>query len=111
MATLLASNNEISTRPIDAVSRVRLMLDAYMRFGLENPNTYLLAFCSNRVELSAMRHEVASDLGATDQPGAPASMSPPRAACALATPIARHALGGLSWAGFAAHQPRSRRGR
>src|SRR5580704_9571091 len=64
VATLLASNNEISTRPIDVVSRVRLMLDAYMRFGLENPNTYRLAFCSSRVELSAMRHEVASDLGA-----------------------------------------------
>jgi AcrR family transcriptional regulator len=64
ISTLLASNNEISARPIDAVSRVRLMLDAYMRFGLENPNTYRLAFCSNQVEISAMRREVAADLGA-----------------------------------------------
>ena len=64
VATLLASNNEISGRPIDAVSRVRLMLDAYMRFGLDNPNTYRLAFCSTPGQISAMRHEVAADLGA-----------------------------------------------
>jgi AcrR family transcriptional regulator len=61
IATLLASNNEISSRPIDAVSRVRLMLDAYMRFGLENPNAYRLVFCTARQsELS----EVSADLGA-----------------------------------------------
>ena len=46
VAALLASNTEISSRPIDAVSRVRQMLEAYMWFGLENPNTYQLAFCS-----------------------------------------------------------------
>jgi len=47
IAALLASNTEIAQSPIDAVSRVRLMLDAYMRFGLENPNTYWLTFCSS----------------------------------------------------------------
>jgi AcrR family transcriptional regulator len=62
VATLLASNTEIASRPIDAVSRVRLMLDAYMRFGLENPNTYRLAFCSTPVQMSD-RRKVASDLG------------------------------------------------
>jgi len=50
IASLLASNTEITGRPIDAVSRVRLMLEAYMRFGLENPNTYQLAFCAPQVE-------------------------------------------------------------
>jgi AcrR family transcriptional regulator len=63
VATLLASNTEIASRPIDAVSRVRLMLDAYMRFGLENPNTYRLAFCSAPVQMSADRRRVAADLG------------------------------------------------
>jgi AcrR family transcriptional regulator len=63
VATLLASNTEISALPIDAVSRVRLMLDAYMRFGLENPNTYRLAFCSTG-QISAMRHEATADLSA-----------------------------------------------
>ena len=43
---LLNANSEISAQPIDAVSRVRRMLDVYMSFGLENPNTYLLVFCT-----------------------------------------------------------------
>ena len=47
VGTLLARNSAISVRPLDAVGRVRQMLDAYMRFGLDNPNTYGLA-----VELS-----------------------------------------------------------
>jgi AcrR family transcriptional regulator len=64
IATLLASNNEISGRPTDAVSRVRLMLDAYMRFGLDNPNTYRLAFCSAHSQISAIRHDVTDELGA-----------------------------------------------
>ncbi|MFO1015679.1 MAG: TetR/AcrR family transcriptional regulator [Caulobacteraceae bacterium] len=46
MEALLASNSEISVRPIDAVARVRLMLEAYVRFGFEHPNAYKLAFCS-----------------------------------------------------------------
>ena len=46
-AALLASNTEISSRPIDTVLRVRQMPEAYMRFGLREPqHTYLLAFCS-----------------------------------------------------------------
>jgi AcrR family transcriptional regulator len=63
ISTLLASNSEISGRPIDSVSRVRMMLDAYMRFGLENPNTYRLAFCSAPAEFAAQRREVTEDLG------------------------------------------------
>lgn len=47
IARLLRSNSEISARPIDAVSRVRLMLDAYMSFALENPNAYQLVFCGH----------------------------------------------------------------
>jgi hypothetical protein len=40
------------------------MLEVYMRFGLENPNTYRLTFCSSPGQISAIRHEVAADLGA-----------------------------------------------
>ena len=60
---LLHSNTEISGRPIDAVSRVRLMLEAYMRFGLDNPNAYRLAFCSAEEERGQGRTEVLQDLG------------------------------------------------
>jgi AcrR family transcriptional regulator len=63
ISTLLASNSEISGQPIDSVSRVRMMLDAYMRFGLENPNTYRLAFCSAPAEFAAQRREATADLG------------------------------------------------
>jgi AcrR family transcriptional regulator len=64
IGVLLASNTEISERPIDAVSRVRLMLDAYMQFGLDNPNTYRLVFCSTRPEDTTGHTEVEDDLGA-----------------------------------------------
>jgi AcrR family transcriptional regulator len=61
---LLASNTEISGRPIDAVLRVRQMLDAYMRFGLDNPNTYLLAFGSAARVSEPGRYPTVADLGA-----------------------------------------------
>jgi AcrR family transcriptional regulator len=64
ISTLLASNTEIFQRPIDAVSRVRLMLDAYMHFGLSNPNTYRLVFCSTQPVDTTGHTEVWEDLGA-----------------------------------------------
>ena len=42
---LLASNSEIARRPLDAAVRTRMMLDAYMRWGLEHPNAYQLVYC------------------------------------------------------------------
>jgi AcrR family transcriptional regulator len=63
ISALLASNIEISSRPIDSVSRVRMMLDSYMRFGLDNPNPYLLAFCSTITDAVPGKHEEAADLG------------------------------------------------
>ena len=63
IGALLASNTEISGRPIDAVSRVRQMLEAYMRFGLENPNTYQLAFCSAARVAEAGQYPTVTDLG------------------------------------------------
>jgi AcrR family transcriptional regulator len=62
VAALLAQNTEIASRRIDAVTRVRLILDAYMRFGFESPNTYWLTFCSASDEISPDKHLVASDL-------------------------------------------------
>jgi AcrR family transcriptional regulator len=64
MAAMLASNIEISRRPIDAVSRVRMMLQAYMDFGLKNPNAYRLVFCDAVDEAAPGRSDVTEDLGA-----------------------------------------------
>jgi len=46
MQALLAQNREIAARPLDPVTRVRLMLEGYTRMGLEHPNAYRLVFCS-----------------------------------------------------------------
>jgi AcrR family transcriptional regulator len=49
---LLNLNTDVAGRPIDPVSRMRLMLEAYMRFALENPNTYELVFCGSGAAIS-----------------------------------------------------------
>jgi AcrR family transcriptional regulator len=41
---LLERNRQLSAKPIDPVARVRLMLDAYMRWGLAHPNAYQLVY-------------------------------------------------------------------
>ena len=64
VGTLLARNSAISVRPLDAVGRVRQMLDAYMRFGLDNPNTYGLAVHIAASQSSPATAEVVTDLGA-----------------------------------------------
>ena len=46
MDTLLAINSEIAAPADRRRGRVRMMLEAYVRFGLENPNAYRLVFCS-----------------------------------------------------------------
>ena len=43
---LLARNQEIASRPVDPVVRTRMMLEAYMRWGLANPNAYQLVYCA-----------------------------------------------------------------
>lgn len=45
-ANLLATNREIAARRLDPVVRTRMMLDAYMRWGLEHPNAYQLVYCA-----------------------------------------------------------------
>ena len=59
---LLSGNTEIASRPIDAVSRVRLMMEAYMRFGLANPNAYRLVFAM-RSKIPPGSAEVLRELG------------------------------------------------
>jgi len=41
---LLARNSEIAEKPLDPVVRTRMMLDAYMRWGLEHSNAYQLVY-------------------------------------------------------------------
>lgn len=60
---LLEINSELSVRPIDPVVRVRMMLDAYMSFALENPNAYQLVFCAHTGLMSEEKTEATSDLG------------------------------------------------
>jgi AcrR family transcriptional regulator len=45
MKVMLEANSDIAARPVDSVTRVRLMLEAYIRMGLEHPNAYRLVFC------------------------------------------------------------------
>lgn len=62
---LLERNAVIAGKPIDPVSRVKLMLETYMRWGLAHPNAYELVF-SNVRQLSAVIQGEATtaDLGA-----------------------------------------------
>ncbi len=59
---LLASNAEIAGRPLDAVVRTRLMLEAYMRWGFEHPNAYQLVYCARRPVSTAPMPEGTADL-------------------------------------------------
>jgi AcrR family transcriptional regulator len=67
---LLTRNAEIAAKPMDPVNRVSLMLESYMRWGLEHPNAYQLVFSSvqpvsallgdSLAELSARCYEIFS---------------------------------------------------
>src|SRR4030095_3555248 len=46
LAQLLVQNRDIAGRPLDAVVRTKMILDAYMRWGLEHPNAYQLVYLS-----------------------------------------------------------------
>ena len=61
---LLERNAEIADKPMDAANRVKLMLESYMRWGLDHPNAYELVF-SNVRHISAVRADEATtaDLG------------------------------------------------
>jgi AcrR family transcriptional regulator len=64
MERLLSINSQISAQPIDSVSRVRMMLEAYVRFALEHPNAYRLVFCSSPLADSAHKQNATTEIGA-----------------------------------------------
>jgi AcrR family transcriptional regulator len=51
---LLERNSAIAARPLDPVTRVRMMLEAYMRWGIEHPNAYQLVFSAPRPVSTAL---------------------------------------------------------
>jgi len=46
MQALLEQNSEIAAGPGDAVTRLRVLLEAYVAMGLDHPNAYRLVFCA-----------------------------------------------------------------
>ena len=60
---LLARNTDIAAKPLDPVVRVRMMLEAYMRWGLEHPNAYQLVYSQPRPLSAVSWPEDAADLG------------------------------------------------
>ena len=63
MEALLQQNSDIAARPIDAVTRVRLMLEAYVRMGLEHPNAYRLVFCAPVREAPRDKESATAEIG------------------------------------------------
>jgi AcrR family transcriptional regulator len=63
MEELTASNRQISAMPIDAVSRVRKMLEAYVAFAFQHPNAYRLVFCGSAGVDSLRRQHATMQLG------------------------------------------------
>jgi AcrR family transcriptional regulator len=61
---LLDMNSEISARPIDSVTRVRLILEHYIRFALEHPNAYRLMFLSGPMSGPVEKQEAANRIAA-----------------------------------------------
>jgi AcrR family transcriptional regulator len=62
LSQLLNSNAEIAAKPLDAVVRTRMMLDAYMRWGMAHPNAYQLVYCALRPVSAAPWPERTADL-------------------------------------------------
>ena len=60
---LLATDIEIISRKIPAETKIRIMLEAYMNFGFENPNAYRLVFLTRPQEASEGAESVAQELG------------------------------------------------
>ena len=62
IGVLLERNREIAAKPLDPVVRVRMMLEAYMRWGLEHPNAYQLVYSQPRPVTAQAWPEEAVDL-------------------------------------------------
>jgi AcrR family transcriptional regulator len=64
MEQLLAINSQISALRIDPVARVRMILEAYVGFALDNPNAYRLVFCSPPHSEPSARQKATATIGA-----------------------------------------------
>ncbi|MEW5686168.1 MAG: TetR/AcrR family transcriptional regulator [Pseudomonadota bacterium] len=62
LSQLLENNTEIANKPLDPVVRTRMMLDTYMRWGLEHANAYQLVYCSQGPVSSDPTPERTTDL-------------------------------------------------
>lgn len=60
---LAAQNAEIAALPSDPVARTRLMLEAYIRFGLANPHVYQLVLLGSPGRLEPEHAEALSGVG------------------------------------------------
>ena len=60
---LLERNADIAAKPLDPVVRVRMMLEAYMRWGLEHPNAYQLVYSAPRPLSAGEWPEDTADMG------------------------------------------------
>ncbi len=61
---IIASNAALAAREMDPVARVREMLEAYVRFGFENPNAYQLVFVPSNTEIPHDKLAILTELGA-----------------------------------------------
>ncbi|HEX3700036.1 MAG TPA: TetR/AcrR family transcriptional regulator [Phenylobacterium sp.] len=64
IGVLLERNRDIAGKPIDPAVRVKMMLEAYMRWGLEHPNAYQLVYSAPRPASPEWADVAADDLGA-----------------------------------------------
>jgi AcrR family transcriptional regulator len=63
IGVLLERNRDIAGKPIDAVVRTKMMLEAYMRWGIEHPNAYQLVYSTPRPANADWTAVAADDLG------------------------------------------------
>ena len=63
MEQLLDLGGEIASRPLPPMERARAMIEAYVNFGLTEPSTYRLVFCSNGRHLSPRSQDLVERLG------------------------------------------------
>jgi len=64
LSLLLERNREIAAKPLDPVVRTKMMLEAYMRWGLEHPNAYQLVYSAPRPVSASLWPEDTADMGA-----------------------------------------------
>ncbi len=59
---LFERNSEIAAKPLDPVVRVRMMLEAYMLWGLEHPNAYQLVYSGRPIDAEGPWGDAVRDL-------------------------------------------------